>query len=1315
MPSLRARWCDLCPRTMYPNATYLRVFYLGVVVCLLLSSLLSAQGTGGRVLGRIGDPTGAVLAGVKVIATNDATGVARESASNDSGDYVFPDLPVGTYTISFDLTGFKKAVRHAIALDVNQVITLNMTMQLGEQKEVVDVTSEAPLVDTSSTQLGAVVNNRSVNELPLNTRDTYQFLQLQPGVQSQLGSSGGTFYGSDDAGAVSVNGGRSRANNFSVNGGDANDQFVNLPTIQPTPDAIEEFRVISNTFDAEYGRNSGAVVNVVTKSGTNQWHGDIYEYFRNTVLNAQGFFNTVKPQENQNQFGGTFGGPIKKDRTFFFVSYEGRRVRQGVSGETVPVPTPQERNGIFNVSGVTANDGSAGLGGGITDQFTADALNGRPGCTSAITTAGGLVPVAGASWGGLAGDAIFPTDVNGNATIPGPCMDPVALDMLRFVPGANRSDGTYQAVPVSADSQDQFTIRFDHHINDHQNFSFYYYYTDDANLQPFYNFQASGANIPGFGAKVGSRYQQYNPSHTWTISNSLVNEARFTYMREGQLTFQHPQSTNAVTSSCLSPAAQAVCFNGISDSNTGPASIQADLLAAGLPATSPQYGITTGLPPNRTGVPFIDIGGGFAIGNGWEGELPQVGNSFMWTDSLTWVKANHTFKFGADIRRSRFDQTLYYNVSGEYTFNSSTENSVLSSDNYPGYLLGLNDSYSQGSAQRENIRSTGVYAFVQDSWKVKPSLTLNYGLRWELDTPLADALHHVQTYRPGQNSTVYPCTLTPDEEAALGATTCAAAGVQPTGLVVPGDQGIPSGLTQTYYKAIAPRIGLAYSPTSSDGFLGKLFGGNGKTSIRTGWGLFYNPMEQLVLEQFGAEPPFGGSTFLPSTFLNTPFISQTGSVSPNPFSGILSPTPGTPQDWASFRPMLLYGDFQPKMRTQYTAQYNFSIERQLARDLVLQLGYVGSQGHRLLASHDIDASNPQTCLDIITLANANANSVSSYGSPGTCGQFLEDNQFTVTLPASNGSLLPNGFHLPNGSTIQAAGQTLNFVGLRPYSSPGCNPVTGGPGNGCPADGVPVFTNIFAEDTIAASAYNSFQASLEKRFSHGLQFQAAYTFSKSLDWASSFEETVNPFDYKASRALSLFNSKQRFVINYVWDIPARRYNGFAGKVLDDWQVSGIVQFQSGFPIRLQTQDDNELISSLFFLGAGAPQMTGNTPQLVNAKILTHGDGTPCGGNITSDCAHHYLNPSQFNDPTLGQFATTPRSICCGPGENQWDITFSKRIALTEAKYFQFRADVFNLFNKTEFVNPDGNFSNTTFGQVLQARDPRLVQFALKFYF
>src|SRR5271170_5482377 len=342
MPSPRARWTMMCLETAC----------LVVAISLAVPTLLSAQGTGGRILGRVADPSGALIAHVKVAATNEATGVSRGAETSDSGDYVFPEVPVGVYTLSFELAGFKKDLRHGVTLELNQIITLNMVMQIGQTQEVVDVTSEAPLVDTTSTQLGAVVDDRTVSQLPLNSRDTYQFLQLQPGVMSTVGSSNTLIYGSDSAGAVSVNGGRGRSNNFSVNGGDANDLFVNLPTVQPTPDSIQEFRVITNTFDAEYGRNSGSVVNVVTKSGTNQFHGDVYEFFRNKVLNAQGYFDTVKPQFNQNQFGGTFGGPIKKDRTFFFLSYEGRRIVQGQSGPQVLVPTDPERTGDF--SGIAA-------------------------------------------------------------------------------------------------------------------------------------------------------------------------------------------------------------------------------------------------------------------------------------------------------------------------------------------------------------------------------------------------------------------------------------------------------------------------------------------------------------------------------------------------------------------------------------------------------------------------------------------------------------------------------------------------------------------------------------------------------------------------------------------------------------------------------------------------------------------------------------------------------------------------------------------------------------------------------------------------
>jgi carboxypeptidase family protein len=1273
---------------MYPSLAHrVSASWLAVLGLLTILSVPAfSQSTGGRILGRVADPTGAVLAGVKVTLTNEATGATRDTQTNASGDYTFVEVVPGTYRVEYELTGFKKSVQKTVTVDVNQVVTLNQTLTIGATQETVEVTSEAPQVDTTSTQLGAVINDRSVNELPLNTRDTYQFLQLQPGVQSQLGSSGSLFYGSDSAGSVSVNGGRGRSNNFSVNGGDANDQFVNLPTIQPTPDSIEEFRVITNTFDAEYGRNSGAVVNVITKSGTNAFHGNLYEYFRNTVLNAQGYFNTVKPQFNQNQFGGTFGGPIKKDRTFFFLSYEGRRIRQGQSGSQVLVPTGPQRTGDF--SGLA----SAGqqFAGSISDPFVAQVLNGRPGCTNAIlAVAGATAPAAGAAW-----NSIFP-----NGVIPTACQDPVAANLLqKYIPNANVGTNVFQAVPVGGDFQDQFTIRIDHKLTEHQSLTGYYYYTDDANFQPFSFFQAAGANIPGFGSNNDSRYQQVNVSHTWTISNAVVNEARFTYMREGQLGFQSPQTNNLVTASCSS-AAQKFCFTGLSDSSA----INA---LAGSASGNPAFGITPGLGATHEGVPFITISGGAVIGNNFEGQLPQIGNTYQGSDSLTWVKGNHTMKFGIDVRRSSFNQTLYFNVNGAPVVDSSSANAVITADgdNYAGYLLGLADSYTQGAAQSEAVRSTSVYPFAQDSWKIRPNITLNYGLRWELDTPLTDISHHVQTFRPGQNSTVYPCTLTPAEQASFGQPTCLAAGVLPTGLVFPGDKGVPDALTQTYYKAFAPRIGLAYSPGSS-----------GKTSIRAGWGLFYNPMEQLVMEQFGAEPPFGGSTFLPPSFFNTPFISQSGTVNPNPYNGILNPIPGQAQDWQKFRSIELFGEFQPHMRTQYTAQYNLNIQRELAKDLMLQVGYVGSQGHRLLASHDINPSNPQTCVDIISLANQNPNNVLS-GPPSSnpiqnnCGPAAEDAEFfippAVRAPAG-------GFHVPygpNGPTVIPAGAPigsvapngLTLVGLRPYSSPTCNPFSGA---NCPADGIPVFTDIFAEDTIANSNYNAFEAMLEKRFSKGLQFQAAYTFSRSIDQASSFEETLDPFSFDSSRALSLFNSAQRFVISYFWDLPIPKHSGWVGKLVNDWAVSGITSFQSGFPIRLSNDSinsstDSELINSFFFVGTEAPQRV--------APFTTLNPKTNGG---------YWFNGSDFASPPLGQFNTgTQRTICCGPGLNNTDFAVHKQIAITESKYFQFRGEIFNIANHTQFTNPDGNLGDgALFGKITSARDPRLVQFALKLFF
>lgn len=590
-------------------------------------------------------------------------------------------------------------------------------------------------------------------------------------------------------------------------------------------------------------------------------------------------------------------------------------------------------------------------------------------------------------------------------------------------------------------------------------------------------------------------------------------------------------------------------------------------------------------------------------------------------------------------------------------------------------------------------------------------MSLNYGLRWELNTPIADVGGRTQTFRPNQPTMIYPCQLSPANPLvpSLGATDCGPGSpgesVFPLGLVVPGDKGITKSLTQTYYRSFAPRIGLAWSPQWGEGLLKKLTGGPGKTSIRAGWGMFYNPVEQLVLERFSAQPPFGGSTSVSEPLFNTPFVQQSGTILPNPFRGILSPPCGQPVDWSLFRPILLFGERQPDLRSQYAVQYNFTIQRELSKSMVLQMGYAGSQGHRLLATHDLNFGNAQTCLDIIQIQG-----------PDSCGPFGADSSFYI--PENS---IPAGvtLHLPYGSVPAVTGPNnpaITLVGLRPYSSPYCEPTTGA---GCPPDGTPVLSSIFVQDTIANSNYNSLQASLEKRFSKALQFLAAYTRSKSFDEASSFENILNPLCFRCSRALSLFNANQRFVLSYYWEPSVPKKLGFAGKLVDGWGLSGIVTFQSGFPIRITSSDDLEFQNSFDFEMPGQPDLVGRfktqDPRKPGCAIgtgpTTGADAPPCQA-----VPNQFFDPNVFSPQALGTIGNAPRSICCGPGISQFDFALLKNTQITERKQIQFRVEFFNALNHAQLFVPDGNITDgSTFREVSKARDPRLIQFALKFIF
>jgi carboxypeptidase family protein len=1222
----------------------------GIVLSLLLSTLpLMAQSTA-EIRGRVTDSSGKpVISGFVIITSQDTT-FMRAATTDDKGDFELPTLPIGTYNLQVKAGDFPPFEAKRVRVSIGQVVDLRIVISQNRSESGELHTNDGGMVEAENAQLGVVMGEVAVSQLPLKSRNTFDLLQLQPGVQGTVGAD--LFYGNNLPGVVSVNGGRSRSNNNNVNGGNAGDQMINSPSIEPSPDTVSEFRVISHNYDASLGCNSGSVLNVITKSGGSAFHGSGYEFLRNNLLDAKGYFDAVTPDFKQNDFGATFGGPIRKGKTFFFSSYEGWRLRQGIASQPVVVPSEAERNGDFSAGPIFT--------GTISDAAVAQVLGNRAGCGAAVAANGGATLAAGADY-----SAIFPRN-----RIPSECFDATAVDLLnQFVPLANGEDNTFQASPDAKVRQDQITFRLDHNLTVQQQLSFYYYGDDGSDIEPFTTFLASGANLPGFGNQTRQRFQQFNLSHVWAITSKATNEARLVYYRSGQNKLLSPARTNLVQDSCQNVPAND-CFSD---------------------PTNPQLGITPGLGARYEGVPFVSLSGGFVYGNDQSGNFSQTGDIYQALETYTRILGRHTLKFGGDARNERLHQLYFYDINGGFYFDGGGSNDIAYTDLVPDYLLGLADTYTQGSANAVDVRTAQTGIFAQDAWKLKPSLTLDYGLRWEWNTPQADARNRIQAFHAGQATAMYPCTLSPTDPLLFSfkSRNCSPGSpgesVFPLGMVFPGDAGVPQGLTNNYLHAFAPRLGLAWSPANAGGWMSKLSGGPGQASVRLGWGMFYDSNEELILgEDFTAQPPFGGSTSLSNVFFNTPFLNQDGGVSPNPFHGFMDPKPGSPVDFALFRPITLYGNFPATLRNQYSEHYELTVQRELTHDTLWQFGYVGAQGHRLLANLDENYGNAQTCLDLNRI-------------PGlSCGPFEADEQYIIPAGA-----IPSGvtLHLPYGSVPSVTGPNPNpitLVGLRKYSSPFCQPTTG---VGCPPDGVPVFGSIFGILPAANSVYNSFQTAVNQRLSHGLQFLASYTWSHSMDYASSFENAVNPIDPAKSRSLSLFDARHRFVFSGYWQIPKFDVTNWAGHLVNRWALSSIVSVQSGFPIRLTSSSDLELMNSSNFESPGEPQQIGAFERLQPQKS---------GG--------YYFNPASFTNAALGQIGNAPRTICCGPGISNVDVALHKTMAIGEGKNLEFRTEFFNAFNHPQFLNPDGNFTDgSAFGRVNKARDPRLIQMAMRFTF
>jgi hypothetical protein len=1203
------------------NSAGLLLISTAAAVMFFFATVLNA-GVTASISGTVTDASGAAVVGATVTATNVDTSVATTQQTNGQGFYSFPSLPLGKYTITVQQKGFKEYKETNLVLDVNQALVVDVPLQVGQSTEKIEVSSAALHVDTANTQMGEVIEGKQMTDVPLVTRSYTDLLALQPGVISTPSGMTGAFAGpfisagfpaplvsgDENAGGLSVNGMREAANGFILNGVLAQETGYSGAGAIPNLDSIAEFRILTNNFDAEYGNYSGGQINVVTKSGTNDWHGNAFEFLRNTSLDAANFFDQGhRGAYHQNQFGGTFGGPVKRDKIFFFADYQGNRKTVAATQVIHGAPTAATEQGNF--SGIA----STLVGSTVNGTAWANQLSSQLGQT---VTAGESYYTPGCT---TYAQCVFP-----NAQLPTTAFSPISSNLLKYILPANGAidpasgTGTFS---TNSGKQNLTDNKFSGRLDANSNvglLSGYYYFDRYDRVDPYW---ASNAPLyPGFSADGKGQTHTIDLGDTKTFGSAAVNEFRIGYFRL-DAKFNQPLGGKGVSLSSLG-----------FDSGAG-----------GAPGIAPGT-------PSVEGIPEIDFNN-FAIG------VPSrpnqlVENIYQVLDNYSKVIGTHTIKFGGQYHYNQLEENLSNVANGNFFFGTGLNggNSETGSD-FVDFLLGAPSSYIQGQSYPSYGRNFYFGLFGQDSWRIKSNLTFNYGLRWDVSAPWHEKFNEIQTLIPGEQSVVFPGS--------------------PKGWVFPGDPGVPSTLAPTRWNKFAPRLGLAYSFGDHDGVLGSILGKPGTTSIRAGWGMFFTTFEGATdFNQIG-DAPFGNySGQFGSTFA-APFTNRASGNSitnlfpaPPPVKGFSQqhPASGPPYDtlaefFSAFGTIGSSPAMYPKNQVPYAENYELSIERQLTPSDLLTVSYVGTQGHKLLASQSANPGNPALCL-----------SVAAQG----CGPGGENN---IYLRPDGSSVL--GTRGPFGGVTLPAGQTVG--------APACV-VGSNPNSGCVLPGGQTGIVPFGNDsyfvTAAYSAYNSLQINW-RHTSTRAQLLLGYTFSKSLDNSSGYGEQFNPINPRISRGLSAFDSPNNFVVSYSYNLPFDKLEG-PKRLTNGWQISGITRFATGLPVTIVENDDHSLLGTSF----GGPITLGvDTPNLVGPLNIT--DPRKTGGI--------YFSSAAFAASAIGVEGNANRRFFHGPGINNWDMALLKTTQLTERLNLQFRGELYNVFNHAQFLTPSGIITYNLQGQ------------------